>query len=194
MSDKVKSGVLLLLLLTVFLGMFAIFGPGVYNDSDQYLKMHIHREPLYPLFLAALRMIFREGWLIVMGIIQNAFMAVSIWLFAEYISKRFSLRLWGEVVVIAIGVLPHMVTKYVSSLHLFITNSVMSEALCLPFFTLFMMECFKIFTEEKESGFRRAAVCAIILAFFISLIRTQMMVTILIWMVVVGVRILFWPV
>lgn len=194
MSDKVKSGVLLLLLLTVFLGMFAIFGPGVYNDSDQYLKMHIHREPLYPLFLAALRMIFREGWLIVMGIIQNAFMAVSIWLFAEYISKRFSLRLWGEVVVIAIGVLPHMVTKYVSSLHLFITNSVMSEALCLPFFTLFMMECFKIFTEEKESGFRRAAVWAIILAFFISLIRTQMMVTILIWMVVVGVRILFWPV
>ena len=87
MPDKVKSGVLLLLLLTVFLGMFAIFGPGVYNDSDQYLKMHIHREPLYPLFLAALRMIFREGWLIVMGIIQNAFMAVSIWLFAEYISN-----------------------------------------------------------------------------------------------------------
>ena len=132
MSDKVKSGVLLLLLLTVFLGMFAIFGPGVYNDSDQYLKMHIHREPLYPLFLAALRMIFREGWLIVMGIIQNAFMAVSIWLFAEYMGKRFRLGLWEEVIVIVIHLMPHMITKYCSSLHLFMTNSVMSEALCLP--------------------------------------------------------------
>ncbi|WP_457848586.1 hypothetical protein, partial [Staphylococcus aureus] len=64
--------------------MFAAFGPGVYNDSDQYLKMHIHREPLYPLFLAALRTVFPNGWLIAMGIVQNVFAAVSIWLFAEY--------------------------------------------------------------------------------------------------------------
>lgn len=193
MAKRARSGVLLLLLVTVFLGMFAAFGPGVYNDSDQYLKMHIHREPLYPLFLAALRMIFPEGWLIAMGILQNVFAAVSIWLFAEYVSKRFELRLWEEFVVIAINLAPHMVTKYCSFLHLFVTNSVMSEALCLPMFTLFLLECFKIFTEEKEKNFRRASVCAIILAFLLSFTRTQMMVTILIWMVVLGARILLWP-
>lgn len=39
-------------LLAFFLGMLAAWGVGVYNDSEQYIAMHIHREPLYPLFLA----------------------------------------------------------------------------------------------------------------------------------------------
>ena len=132
MAKRIRSWVLLWLLLAVFLGMFFVFGPGIYNDSDQYLNMHIHREPLYPLFLAALRVIFKDGWLIAMGILQNTFAAVSIWLFAEYMGKRFRLGLWEEVIVIVIHLMPHMITKYCSSLHLFMTNSVMSEALCLP--------------------------------------------------------------
>lgn len=193
MTKKARSGALLLLLLAVFLGMFAIFGPGIYNDSDQYLKMHIHREPLYPLFLAALRGIFQEGWLIAMGIIQNVFAAVSIWLFAEYISERFELSLWQEIIVIVIHLMPHMVTKYISSLHLFITNSVMSEALCLPLFTLFLLECFKMFTQKKEKEFWKAAAAGLVFAFVISLARTQMIVTILIWLAVFAARILLWP-
>ncbi len=44
------SFLLLAALLLFFEGMFLIYGPGVYNDSEQYLQMHIHREPLYPLF------------------------------------------------------------------------------------------------------------------------------------------------
>lgn len=193
MTKRIRSDAFLVLLLAVFLGMFVVFGPGIYNDSDQYLKMHIHREPLYPLFLAALRTIFGGGWLIAMGIIQNVFAAVSIWLFAGYISERFKLHIWEEAIVVAISLMPHMITKYCSSLHLFITNSVMSEALCLPLFTLFLMECMKMFTEERERGFKKAAVCSIILAFFISLARTQMMVTVFIWLAVLGMRILLWP-
>ena len=42
-------------LLLFFLGMYARYGIGVYNDSEQYITMHIHREPLYPLFLALFR-------------------------------------------------------------------------------------------------------------------------------------------
>ncbi len=142
MAKRIRSWVLLWLLLAVFLGMFFVFGPGIYNDSDQYLNMHIHREPLYPLFLAALRVIFKDGWLIAMGILQNTFAAVSIWLFAEYMGKRFRLGLWEEVIVIVIHLMPHMITKYCSSLHLFMTNSV---------------------------------------------------ITVLMWMVVLCIRILFWP-
>ncbi len=194
MAKKVKSGTLLFLLLAVFLGMFAAFGPGIYNDSDQYLKMHIHREPLYPLFLAALRLVFRDGWLIAMGIIQNVLAAVSIWLFAGYMGKRFRLCLWQEGIVVILCLMPHIITKFYSSLHLFITNSVMSEALCLPVFTLFVLECFQIFTQEKERDFKKAAVWSLVFAFLLSLIRAQMMVTILIWMIVLGARIILWPV
>ena len=96
MGKRVRSGAFLMLLLAVFLGMFAVFGPGVYNDSDQYLKMHIHREPLYPLFLAALRTVFPNGWLIAMGVLQNVFAAVSVcpyspcflWNAVKYLRKK----------------------------------------------------------------------------------------------------------
>lgn len=193
MGKRVRSGAFLMLLLAVFLGMFAVFGPGVYNDSDQYLKMHIHREPLYPLFLAALRTVFPNGWLIAMGVLQNVFAAVSIWLFAEYIGERFKLGAAGEMVVAVLCLAPHILTKYFSALHLFMTNSVMSEAVCLPLFTLFFMECCKIFTEEEERECRKAAVCSLLLAFLVSLARTQMMVTVFLWLAVVGARIVLWP-
>lgn len=193
MGKRVRSGAFLMLLLAVFLGMFAVFGPGVYNDSDQYLKMHIHREPLYPLFLAALRTVFPNGWLIAMGVLQNVFAAVSIWLFAEYISERFELGAAGEMVVTVLCLAPHILTKYFSALHLFMTNSVMSEAVCLPLFTLFFMECCKIFTEEEERECRKAAACSLLLAFLVSLARTQMMVTVFLWLAVVGARIVLWP-
>lgn len=188
MAKRLRSAAPLVLLLAIFIGMFAAFGPGVYNDSDQYMNMHIHREPLYPLFLAALRALFGENWLTAMGIIQNALAAVSIWLFAEYVGKRFRMKLWEESVVILIALAPHMMTKYFSSLHLFMTNSVMSEALCLPLFTLFIMECLKMCLEKgkRKTGF--AAVRAILLALALSLIRSQMMLAILMWMVIMGVK------
>lgn len=188
MAKRVRSAAPLALLLVIFIGMFAAFGPGVYNDSDQYMNMHIHREPLYPLFLAALRALFGENWLTAMGIIQNALAAVSIWLFAEYAGKRFHMKLWEESVIILIALAPHMMTKYFSSLHLFMTNSVMSEALCLPLFTLFIMECLKMCLEKgkRKTGF--AAVRAILLALALSLIRSQMMLAILMWMVIMGVK------
>lgn len=188
MAKRVRSAAPLALLLVIFIGMFAAFGPGVYNDSDQYMNMHIHREPLYPLFLAALRALFGENWLTAMGIIQNALAAVSIWLFAEYAGKRFHMKLWEESVIILIALAPHMMTKYFSSLHLFMTNSVMSEALCLPLFTLFIMECLKMCLEKgkRKTGF--VAVRAILLALALSLIRSQMMLAILMWMVIMGVK------
>ncbi|WP_342757124.1 hypothetical protein [Kineothrix sedimenti] len=189
MTKNMKSGGLLIVLAALFLGMFAIFGPGVYNDSDQYIKMHIHREPLYPLFLLCLRELFGEVWLTAMGIIQNLLAAFSIWLFAEYMAKKFSLRFFEEIVVVLLGIMPHMVTKYFSSLHLFITNSVMSEALCIPLFTLFLLECFKILTDGEESADEIQSVwLALILALLLSLTRSQMMVTLLLWAVSVCVK------
>lgn len=186
MTKNMKSGGLLIVLAALFLGMFAVFGPGVYNDSDQYIKMHIHREPLYPLFLLCLRALFGEVWLTAMGIIQNLLAAFSIWLFAEYMAKKFSLRFFEEIVVVLLGIMPHMVTKYFSSLHLFITNSVMSEALCIPLFTIFLLECFKILTDGEQSADEIQSVWpALILALLLSLTRSQMMPAILLWAVCV---------
>ena len=120
MTERKKRAVSFLPVYAVFLGMFLVFGPGVYNDSDQYIKMHIHREPLYPLFLALLRTLFpgEENWLTAMGILQNLIAAFSVWAYAEYVGRRFKLSFLGKTAVLLLGLAPHLTTIFFSYLHL----------------------------------------------------------------------------
>lgn len=171
------SFLLLAALLLFFEGMFLIYGPGVYNDSEQYLQMHIHREPLYPLFLWVLRLCTSEHYLILMGIVQNFFMAVSIWLLTRSIARKFSFSAGWQFLLVLIQVFPHLMTKYFSVMGVFITNSVMSEALTFPLFTLWIMNTLEFLWEGK----RKNAVGMLVFSFLLSLTRSQMMVTILIF-------------
>ncbi|MDO4284813.1 MAG: hypothetical protein Q4C60_05695 [Eubacteriales bacterium] len=178
---KVKNLCPLLLLTAFFLAVFALTEPGVYDDSDQYIKMHIHREPLYPLFLAALRRLFGDGWMTAMGIIQGVLAAVSIRRFAEWTAAHFSLHAWEKCAVYLLGLAPYAATGFFSSLHIFIPGSVMSEALCLPLFTFFMTECWELAIRGEGRSFQRAACLSLFLAFLLSLTRSQMLWTFALW-------------
>lgn len=180
-KGKKKSFCILIGLLIFFLGMLAAYGVGVYNDSDQYITMHIHREPLYPLFLAFFRVICGEGYLTVVAVAQNILAAFSIYILSEYLAERFGLRLWEELVIIALQLAPHLMTKFVSALSIFLENSVMSEALCIPLFQFFMFFMFRMIFEHRK----RDAAFALLFAFLLSMTRGQMMITILMWMVMV---------
>ena len=46
MTERKKRAVSFLPVYAVVLGMFRVFGPGGYTESEEYSKMHIHREPL----------------------------------------------------------------------------------------------------------------------------------------------------
>lgn len=162
--------------------MFALYGVGVYNDSEQYITMHIHREPLYPLFLALFRgLAGPETGLILAAIAQNVLTAYSIFCLIEYLRTKFSLNLVGELVLLALELMPHLVTRYVSALGIFLENSIMSEALCIPLFQFFLLFTLRmIFGEKKTDWF-----FSLVFAYLLSMTRGQMMTTILIWMVVV---------
>ena len=167
--------------------MFVVYGLGVYNDSEQYITMHIHREPLYPLYLALLRWIAGpDKGLTAAAVIQNILTAVSIFALAEFLTEKFSLKLSGELVLIGLLVLPHLITKYVSALSIFLENSIMSEALCIPLFQMFILFLLKMLYEAK----RRDAFMSLLFAFLLSMTRSQMFVTLVIWMIV-AVFILF---
>lgn len=174
-------------LLLFFEGMFLVYGPGVYNDSEQYLQMHIHREPLYPLFLWVLRLCTPEHDLILMGLLQNLFMAASVWLLTRSVARKFALPFWGQVLLVLMQVFPHLLIKYFSAMSIFITNSVMSEALAFPLFTLWTMNILELLWEGK----RRNAVGTLVLSILLSLTRGQMLVTILIFFLVELYRIIF---
>ena len=43
-----------------FAALWLLGTTGIYNDSNQYIAMHIHREPLYSFFLWIFRSLFGE--------------------------------------------------------------------------------------------------------------------------------------
>lgn len=181
---SMKSWGILGCLAAFFLGMLILCGVGVYNDSEQYITMHIHREPLYPLFLAFFRTLCGEGYLTVAAAAQNLLTAFGIWVFSEYLSAHFGLRLWEELLVVLIQLAPHLMTRYVSALHIFLENSVMSEALCIPLFHFFLYFLVRMLYEDRK----RDRVFALVFAFLLSMTRGQMMTTILMWMVLLVLK------
>lgn len=178
---RIRSWCILAGLLVFFLGMLAAYGVGVYNDSEQYITMHIHREPLYPLFLAFFRMICGEGYLTVAAAAQNLLTAAGIWVLTGYLASHFELRLWEELAVVLLQIVPHLITRYVSALHIFLENSVMSEALCIPLFQFFLYFLLRMLFEHRK----RDRILSLAFAFLLSMTRGQMMTTILMWMVLV---------
>ena len=167
-------------LLAFFLGMFAVYGLGIYNDSDQYIIMHVHREPLYPLYLACFRKIVgAEAGLTLAVIVQGVLTSASIFALSEYLTDRFSLKLTGEFVIIMLLLLPHLMTKYMSVLSIFLESSIMSEALCIPLVQFFFLFLLRMLYEMKF----RDALCSLLFAFLLSMTRSQMYVTLAIWMI-----------
>ena len=182
----------LFLLILLFWGVFALLGPEVYNDSNQYITMHIHREPLYPLFLAALRALYGENWMRAAGVLQCALAAVSVWVFARWLRRRFALSWRWEAAFALLGAAPYAVTYFFSALHIYMPGAIMSEALCLPLFTVFMVVCFRLAAGERNKGeclWFVPAFAAAALALVLSLIRSQMMWTFVLWWLIVCARV-----
>lgn len=170
-------------LLLFFWGMLAIYGVGVYGDSEQYIKMHIHREPLYPLFLALFRMIAGEtAGLTLAAVAQGLLAALSTVFLVEYLHRRFLLNVAEEMVLVVLALMPHIVTKYVSAMGIFMENSIMSEALCIPLFQFFILFTLRMIYEKKKKDM----LCSLLFAWLLSMTRSQMMTTILIWMLIMG--------
>jgi len=184
--DKKRALCLFAGLLAFFWGLLAVGGVGIYNDSEQYITMHIHREPLYPLYLAAFRAVWGEGYLTAAMAGQGILTAVGIAALSEYLTKRFGLRLWEELLIAAVQLLPHLITRYVSALGIFLENSVMSEALCIPLFTIYLYFLLRMLFE----GSGRDAVLALLFAWLLSMTRGQMMTTILLWGLLLGIRLI----
>lgn len=172
------------LLPVLFFAVLWLLGTtGIYNDSNQYIAMHIHREPLYSFFLWIFRSLFGETkYLDIVRFLQNGLAAFSVIWLAESLKKRFAFGQWMEALVCLILLAPHIITPVFSASGLVLSNGVISEALGLPLFYLFTAQCMKmVYTRQ-----RGAALSSLLLSLFLSLVRGQMMFTILLWLVFAG--------
>lgn len=166
-----------------FAALWLLGTTGIYNDSNQYIAMHIHREPLYSFFLWIFRSLFGETkYLDIARFLQNGLAAFSVIWLAESLKKRFDFGQWMEALVCLILLAPHIITPVFSASGLVLSNGVISEALGLPLFYLFTAQCMKmVYTRQ-----RGAALSSLLLSLFLSLVRGQMMLTILLWLVFAG--------
>ena len=166
-----------------FAALWLLGTTGIYNDSNQYIAMHIHREPLYSFFLWIFRSLFGEiKYLDIVRFLQNGLAAFSVIWLAESLKKRFDFGQWMEALVCLILLAPHIITPVFSASGLVLSNGVISEALGLPLFYLFTAQCMKmVYTRQ-----RGAALSSLLLSLLLSLVRGQMMFTILLWLVFAG--------
>lgn len=166
-----------------FAALWLLGTTGIYNDSNQYIAMHIHREPLYSFFLWIFRSLFGETkYLDIVRFLQNGLAAFSVIWLAESLKKRFDFGQWMEALVCLTLLAPHIITPVFSASRLVLSNGVISEALGLPLFYLFTAQCMKmVYTRQ-----RGAALSSLLLSLFLSLVRGQMMFTILLWLVFAG--------
>ena len=166
-----------------FAALWLLGTTGIYNDSNQNIAMHIHREPLYSFFLWIFRSLFGETkYLDIVRFLQNGLAAFSVIWLAESLKKRFAFGQWMEALVCLILLAPHIITPVFSASGLVLSNGVISEALGLPLFYLFTAQCMKmVYTRQ-----RGAALSSLLLSLFLSLVRGQMMFTILLWLVFAG--------
>ena len=166
-----------------FAALWLLGTTGIYNDSNQYIAMLIHREPLYSFFLWIFRSLFGETkYLDIVRFLQNGLAAFSVIWLAESLKKRFDFGQWMEALVCLILLAPHIITPVFSASGLVLSNGVISEALGLPLFYLFTAQCMKmVYTRQ-----RGAALSSLLLSLFLSLVRGQMMFTILLWLVFAG--------
>lgn len=193
MRNREKTVVVILL--CVFFGILFCFGPGHYPDTPGYISMDMAREPLYPLFLMLCRTIAGEGSLWLAILLQNVFCAVNVYLLYFYVKKMCFPLLFGEggrkkaqiilsVLLLGSLLLPHLVTPLFSASHMILSNSIISEGLCYPLYQLFIYFLLKVLWEGKKGMGASFA-----LSFLLCLVRGQMMVTIPVWALVCGYRI-----
>lgn len=187
MKNRKRFVTLLIIAGIFFLGLLLLFGVKTYSDSDQYMTMHIHRDPGYPFFLWLLRNINENHYLVLAGLIQALFATWCTASFVDYIATKFMLKKGSVAIVYIFTLVPHIITPLFSKTHLILTNAILTESICLPLFLLFVKELHRVVTE----GEKKAVVSSFILSFVISLIRTQLMSTIIIWFIVLLIYIIF---
>lgn len=167
----------------ILFAYFAICKPvGVYNDTYQYVAMHIHRDPLYCLFLMVIRNICGEAeWYMNVAVwLQNILAFLSVRELCKSVRDTQKLNTFETFVVCVISTMPHIITPLASNSGLVLSNSIMSEAITMPLFYFFAASVIRMLKEYRSKSKWTALVMGILL----SLARGQMLPMLIVWLVV----------
>ena len=164
-----------------FCFLFLYYGIGVYPDTEGYITMGVGREPLYPTFLWIARSVFGSNGLLIVCIIQNIFAFIVTYDFYQFIQKTFRLNMVFKSTVLLCLLVPHIMIPLSSPSRIVLTNSILSEGITLSLFLFFFTCLIKAIFIDHEKARDKYAIASIVVAFLLSITRSQLMITILIW-------------
>lgn len=173
-----------LIILAVLVSFFTVilfkYGVGVYNDSDQYISMHMRREPVYPVFLYLIRSLFAEQWMMAAGVLQTMIVIVISYRFILYVSDTAELNAAGQYIVTAFVLVPYIITPLISSTHVNLSVAIMSESIAMPMFLQFFINMHAFLSTQHATE----AVSGFIFAVLISLTRSNLVILPIAWLIV----------
>lgn len=177
--------VIFIYLLTLFGVFFLFFEVKEYGDSFQLLNQFATRDPGYSIFLKICRDLFgEEHYYGIIGFVQNALAIASIWCVNEYVGKRFNFPKLIKVFTVFLLTLPHIITPLASSTNLILTNSILTEGVSISIFNFWMILMMHLICEDKWQN----DLAALGVAFLLSLVRGQLMVCMIGWLVVAVIK------
>jgi hypothetical protein len=182
-SDMVVLG----LLIVLFGGFFLCCEMRELSDSYQYLNQFVSREPGYSLLLKVLTLAFGENYGRALSLFQNLLAVVCIyWLYCR-LTGLLSFGWPGKIITLAALLSPHLMTPLMSKTRMVITCSVLTEGVTFSLYYLWMGMMITLLCGKAKKE-NRSMVLTLLLAMLMSLIRGQLMVCIIVWLMVVSYR------
>lgn len=177
---KAKDNFIFFLIFILFFGYLFVSGEPIYvYDTIQYEHQMIMCEPVYSLLIQFCRFISPkyQFWIIIL--IQNMLAVIANTIFIAFLRKHFNLNMWWSLLFTGIVLMPHIMTPMFSSTDLILTNALMTEGILFSIYLL-------AFISLLDMVWSGNPVCAksfrtLILFWFMTLIRGQMMVLIVVW-------------
>ena len=191
-ASRKRGAVYLVLMLGIYLAYYAYAGYQTHADSDQYIVMHIRRDPLYPLWLAALRVIFRgsEAYLFAAGLLQCIINALVNVHFAMRIVRLLQGGVLMEIWALALVFFPQFITRMLSVTRVYLAGDIMSESFSYPLFLLILLSLTAVVTGEGKSVLREKDTWLSFAEIFaMSMLRGQLLALIIVWIIAVCFRI-----
>ena len=172
---------LMLIFSLLFYSFFAYFdGTVICVDSPGYLEMNLTREPLYPMFLALFRFLFRgaspDHYLFFVVLFQSILAAMAAWFMAAFLYQEIHLGKAVSLLVLGIPMVVSLLCRFAARRGSMYSNSILTEGITVSAYLIFFRFLFAyVFRHTKRDLFA----CAF-LSFLMISTRKQMIVSLIV--------------
>lgn len=181
---KKETGISLavfLINLIFYMIFLVVDGVNIAVDSESYIMGTYGREPLYPILLWMFRTLFGENryffWVV---LFQCLLAAVAAWRFTMILRKKLEINNFVLIIVIGLQFAVVLLLRFAAKRESTYCNSICSEGIAIPLFTLFISELLLLVWENSNKNLWRVMFYSVCLLS----IRKQMYIVLVIMVAV----------